>query len=217
MSYTATAGIRSLRRVWVKPDGPLSINILDKLSSADCGVASDLRGTVKLFYKNTGVLYWTTFTKSAPECFINGKRTPSSRQTELNVRSAAEAAMFHVLLNSSLFYVVHVMHSNCRDLNPSDIGVMRYPSSLRNDRSVETLSKRLHADQQKNSRFRVRQQRQTGEVRLQSFLPALSKGIVNKIDVVIGRHLGLTSEEVDFIVNYDVKYRVGADGETDDE
>jgi hypothetical protein len=30
-------------------------------------------------------------------------------------------------------------------------------------------------------------------------------------------HYGFTSEERDFIINYDIKYRVGADEESDDE
>jgi len=31
------------------------------------------------------------------------------------------------------------------------------------------------------------------------------------------QHYGLTDEELDFIINYDTKYRVGADGEDGDE
>jgi len=31
------------------------------------------------------------------------------------------------------------------------------------------------------------------------------------IDRVLGEHYGFTAEELDFIINYDIKYRLGAD------
>ncbi|HCS75665.1 MAG TPA: hypothetical protein DIW17_17555, partial [Clostridiales bacterium] len=52
-------------------------------------------------------------------------------------------------------------------------------------------------------------QRQTGETQTQSFKVALSKPIINNIDTVLAEHYGFTSEELDFIINYDIKYRMG--------
>ena len=42
-----------------------------------------------------------------------------------------------------------------------------------------------------------------------SFYPALSKPIIDEIDRVLAKHYGLTDEELDFIINYDIKYRMG--------
>ena len=36
-----------------------------------------------------------------------------------------------------------------------------------------------------------------------------SKPIIDEIDRVLARHYGFTDEELDFIVNYNVKYRMG--------
>ena len=36
-----------------------------------------------------------------------------------------------------------------------------------------------------------------------------SKQIINKIDKVLAKHYGFTEEELDFIINYDIKYRMG--------
>jgi hypothetical protein len=33
----------------------------------------------------------------------------------------------------------------------------------------------------------------------------------DEIDRVLTRHYGLTAEELDFIINYDIKYRMGAE------
>ena len=37
----------------------------------------------------------------------------------------------------------------------------------------------------------------------------LSKPIIDEIDKVLAKHYGLTDEELDFIINYDIKYRMG--------
>lgn len=41
------------------------------------------------------------------------------------------------------------------------------------------------------------------------FYPAKSKLIIDEIDKVLGEHYGFTHEELDFIINYDIKYRMG--------
>jgi len=38
-----------------------------------------------------------------------------------------------------------------------------------------------------------------------------SKPIIDKIDRVLAKHYGFTDEELDFIINYDIKYRMGRD------
>ena len=40
---------------------------------------------------------------------------------------------------------------------------------------------------------------------------------MNKIDRALARHYGLSDEELDFIINYDVKYRMGAELEGEDD
>lgn len=41
------------------------------------------------------------------------------------------------------------------------------------------------------------------------FFPRPSKPIIDKIDRVLAEHYGFTDEELDFIINYDIKYRMG--------
>ncbi len=48
-----------------------------------------------------------------------------------------------------------------------------------------------------------------GEVIYQEFYPKFSKKSMNKIDIVLAQHYGFTEEELDFIINYDIKYRMG--------
>lgn len=51
----------------------------------------------------------------------------------------------------------------------------------------------------------------TGWIEYDEFYSRLSKPIINRIDQVLAEHYGYTDEELDFIINYDVKYRMGAE------
>ena len=44
-----------------------------------------------------------------------------------------------------------------------------------------------------------------------------NKQILDEIDTVLAKHYGFTKEELDFIINYDIKYRMGRDGGADAE
>jgi len=43
----------------------------------------------------------------------------------------------------------------------------------------------------------------------QHFYIRKSKEIIDEIDTVLADHYGFTAEELDFIINYDIKYRMG--------
>ena len=49
----------------------------------------------------------------------------------------------------------------------------------------------------------------SGKVVYDDFFPKKSKSIINEIDKVLAKHYGFTEEELDFIINYDIKYRMG--------
>lgn len=56
----------------------------------------------------------------------------------------------------------------------------------------------------------------TGNITYQEFYPRLSKTIIDSIDKVIGKHFAFTPEELDFISNYDIKYRMGKELDEED-
>jgi len=44
-----------------------------------------------------------------------------------------------------------------------------------------------------------------------------NKSILDEIDTMLAGHYGFTAEELDFILNYDIKYRLGRSSDVDDE
>ena len=74
------------------------------------------------------------------------------------------------------------------------------------------MSDRYLDSLQTNSRMMTRQQKQTGKTETQSFVIKESKPVIDEIDRVLAEHYGFTDEELDFIINYDIKYRMGREG-----
>ena len=82
---------------------------------------------------------------------------------------------------------------------------------------LETFTE-LMADLKRHSKRRVYVYEAAGRVEYDEFYPNKSKPILDEIDTVLAGHYGFTAEELDFILNYDIKYRLGRDtGEEDDE
>jgi hypothetical protein len=44
-----------------------------------------------------------------------------------------------------------------------------------------------------------------------------AKSTIDEIDSVLARHYGFTEEELDFIINYDIKYRMGREAEKEED
>ena len=65
-----------------------------------------------------------------------------------------------------------------------------------------------------NSRREETRYRATGKVVYYEFDQKPSKSIVNETNRVLAGHYGFTDEELDYIINYDIKYRMGREGRT---
>jgi hypothetical protein len=76
---------------------------------------------------------------------------------------------------------------------------------------LTNLGKKLEKDYWKNSCFKNTSYRNAGEIVYQEFYAKKSKPIIDKIDRVLAQHYGFTDEELDFIINYDIKYRMGSE------
>jgi hypothetical protein len=70
---------------------------------------------------------------------------------------------------------------------------------------------------QNKSQLKEKTSKLTGAIVYQEFYPRLSKPIIDEIDQVLAQHYGFTDEELDFIINYDIKYRMGRDGGNEEE
>jgi hypothetical protein len=196
--------------IWPKIRSREEVGILEKLDKMPTIATTTILGEGSLlFYKNTGLRYFNTVTLRPPKCWINGHETSSSRETKLSVLTKYQNELHCILLSTSFFLYYQAM-SNCRDLNPADIQMFPIPSAFESE-ELDTLSVEIETDYVSKGRIIRMNNKLTGLVELESLSPAKSKPIIDQIDRVLAQHYGFTPEELDFIINYDIKYRMGRD------
>ena len=112
------------------------------------------------------------------------------------------------LLNSSLFYWLITVWSDCRNLNQREVAMTRFnvvdTGALE---KVADITHELMDDIAENSEVKKQ-----GKLTIQQTFPRLSKTIIDRVDAALAEHYGFTDEELDFIINYDIKYRMGRGG-----
>ena len=104
------------------------------------------------------------------------------------------------------------MWSDCRNLNKREVlGVpFNFDEANGSMRSkLDKLAGRLMEDFQENSKILEMNYAEWGMMKIQCIYPKHSKPILDEIDTVLAEHYGFTAEELDFILNYDIKYRLG--------
>ena len=72
-------------------------------------------------------------------------------------------------------------------------------------------------DLKANANRKVINTKDGAKISYDEFNVSQSKPLIDEIDRLLARHYGFTEEELDFIVNYDIKYRMGADAEEEEE
>jgi hypothetical protein len=203
---------------WVPKLGDdIEKTILDKLVVMNSVLGKFmLKGQYKVYYRTTGGLYWKVFTDFPPAFTVNGRQGHSSRETWFTMAEQNFVKSTIAILSSDVFWWWYTITTNCRDLNPYDLQNFPVPEKALYDPKLIELGKFYLNDLQKNCTMLIREQKQTGRMETQLFKIQRSKPIIDEIDRVLAKHYGFTEEELDFIINYDIKYRMGQDNEEQD-
>ncbi len=169
-------------------------------------------GKGKAYFHNAPQ-YWVRAMDFAPYFWNerDGEQISSHVKT-LNFPGAEDAAVAVAALNSSLFYWWFLLLSNCRDLTLREIE--RFPIGLAGmkkaaKRQLAQLTDELMESFRRHSQRKETRYQTTGRVIYDEFDQKPSKPIIDQIDRVLAEHYGFTDEELDFIINYDIKYRMG--------
>jgi hypothetical protein len=145
-----------------------------------------------------------------------GRRGKSEDYKEFHFL-AEESDHITAILNSTLFYWFWRSHCDGFHCGYDDVFSMPYNKIVKAEyrRSLVRLLADLMVHLQERSQERTIRTK-PGQIRYQEFYPAQSKPIVDEIDRVLAQHYKFTQNELDFIINYDTKYRLGPDEEIDE-
>lgn len=191
----------------------LEVSILEKMRSekSSLGIALTKVGGASICYtRKVGYFLQILDFKPSITDESGNIRLPSEIKF-LNFDKAQSAKSGLMLLNSSLFYWFFTVFSDCRNLNKREVeGIYINLESLAESKGqkMEELAQKLMNDFKANSEYR-KMKFKHDELTIQCIFPKHSKPIIDEIDAVLAEHYGFTEEELDFIINYDIKYRMG--------
>lgn len=118
----------------------------------------------------------------------------------------------NALLNSNMFYWFWRLHSDGFHCGYNDVFLLPYDGEMKTSikDSLSKLNQILMNDLQNGSVEKTISTK-TGKISYQEFSPKQSICVINQIDSVLAEHYDFSQEELDFILNYDIKYRMGLD------
>lgn len=154
----------------------------------------------KIHYRSAGLRYWIIFLRK-------GFNTESASNKNKSMTSADKADYFMAALNSNLYWWYYSVNYDM--FNQTDANVLDFQLSYNDKLEIYPIAKILEEDLEKNKALLITN-KQDGETNISyAYNKKLSKSIIDEIDKVLAKHYGFTEEELDFIINYDIKYRMG--------
>ena len=184
--------------------------ILEKINTHTSPLGNYLlrRSEYIIFYRMSGGRYWKVFTDFSPSFKVNGIPRQSTAERHLYVENQELTKSIIAVLSSNLFWWWYTITTDCRNLPTYTILDFPITKSILHDFKLVDIGQKYLDDLCHNSIIEVRQQ-SNGQIENQAFKVQKSKHIIDEIDRVLVKHYGFTDEELDFIINYDIKYRMG--------
>lgn len=158
----------------------------------------------QLCYRTAGGRYYKIFVDKPFDSESKSNKATSLLE-EIDVR------VILAVLSSNLwwwYYTLHFDMYNCKDYM-----IFGFPFSYPSEKDIlgqlSDLGGILVADLFNNAHRKAQDYATTGNREQIIFEPSRSKSIIDKIDRVLAKHYSFTEEELNFIINYDIKYRMG--------
>ena len=189
----------------------LETGIFNKLERAGQQLASLITEfSDQQMYYQEACRYWVKASNGYPFFRRNGEKMSPPHGRTVSFQDRRSCAFAVCLISSSLFYWFYSCFSDCEHINDALVRGFFIPGSQSSEDWL-SIEGRLSARVRKNSVRKVIMTKQGHKIEYDELDASHSKSILDEIDIVLARDYGLTEEEIDFIVNYDIKYRMGID------
>jgi hypothetical protein len=194
-----------------------SANVLSRIAAnKTAGFLSSKHGKYKVFWVRVPGYFCQFMTEppiARPE--NGGPARIRGEVNEIGFDDETTRNIVHAVLNSSTYYQFFCTYTDTRHINPSD--VYEFPLDLSCfSNEVKATFKELSAQLTHCFSINKTQWRKSGLL-IDSIDSKPCKSTLDKIDQTLACHYGFTEEELDFIINYDIKYRMGRDAEVGEE
>jgi hypothetical protein len=205
---------RSAEELIPKVSTPIELSILDKIRAQEVALTSYIERDSgnTLFYKRRWS-YFLLFADSIKDIELPDGSTRRQQDVKtLSLQPCIDRYLVIALLSSGLFYFHYSVISDFRHVNMSDLAAFQFDYARLSSIAAERLSRLgralMHSYTDNLEWRRCNYTGSIGECRVPFYRQGASKAIIDEIDRVLAEHYGFTEEELAFIINYDLKYRM---------
>jgi hypothetical protein len=199
-----------------KVASPLQTSAYTKLmanGNHPLGLAVSNRATASFVFYQESAQYWVKATLGIPYYAKNGCVGAPAHGRHLFFNDESHSKNALAVLASSLFYTYYIAYGDCFHVSDGLVTGFPVPPSVLEDKTIESLATKLMRDLEGNAERKTINTKDGDKISYAEFRVAESKPILDEIDTALAKHYGFTAEELDFIINYDIKYRLGRDTE----
>jgi hypothetical protein len=220
LEYTKVVGQHIYSDQFPKYASQLEVSIFGKVQAAQnykAGLSFRRRSSDYFIFYQEATQYWVKATVGLPFYANNGEVGAPPHGRFLYFDNSDAAYAMGALLNSSLFYVYFITFGDCFHLSDRLVSEFPVTSHILEDTRLIALGKDLMANLRTNAERKTIRTKDGNEISYDNYYGSKSKPIIDDIDRMLAQHYGFTPEELDFLINYDIKYRMGRENGNESE
>ena len=197
---------QELQSHFLKINTPIEVSIINKMSTniRIHNYLSSVYENNEIFYRSAGGGYWITILNNPFD-----SATTSNRQ--ISFKKEYNSKVFSALLNSNLFWWFYSINYDLFNFTESWMFSIyfTYPSSEMIICKLNMISDEIELSLRSNAHYYIINSKTNGAQNTVNYKKIYSKEVMDRIDSILMEHYNFTEEELDFIINYDIKYRMG--------
>lgn len=191
----------------------IDIQIKQKMQKVDKTISSTYgprQSKDAIYYRAAGGGYFLLIKTQKSVTYIDKKLEDVKAEKCIPIKDDINNSIVASVLSSTLFYWDYIAHTDCRNLTKSFIDNFSIPSELLSDKELSRRGKILFDDYEANKYKKDTYYQTTGRnVVYFEYYPKLSKSLIDNIDAALAPHYSFTDEQLDYIINFDIKFRLG--------
>lgn len=169
-----------------------------------------------VFYQEA-TQYWVKAVVGLPFYAKNGVEAEPAHGRYLFAEDERTCHAIMAVLNSSLFYMYFIAYGDCFHLSDTLATSFPVPASVLTDARLVSLSRQLNRDLRQKAARKTICTKDGDAISYDEYVAGESKYLLDQIDGVLGEYIKLAENELDSVINFDIKFRTGGSDDNDDE
>ena len=167
------------------------------------------KGRNRVFYQEA-CRYWLKASNTSPRFRKNGVAVDQPHGRTITFNTANASALVSLILNSSIFYWYYSTFSDCEHVNDALVRRFKIPAKWdEHDWTIDADA--LNESMTENATAKTITTKNGDKIEYDEISASKSKEAIDSIDRRLAALYGFSPLEAEYLINYDIKYRMGAD------